>query len=659
MKSKFKRSSILSILLVLVGTAVLFFQNCSPVGFATQEFQEIVVSSQSTNAQDVIVVPAEVCSSDNTLQFEVIYKADLLYKCYDLTAQKFETGLLCSGGPILNPINSVTQPTDCTELKVCGTLPVDIIKAPGEEAGTTKVTYKYNNIPLGCGGKIRVEEHTVNAANEPAINVVKEIALALPKGTCKTCSNGSQTCGECAAPISQVCTPNSIVSCSISNGTGTKTCVADGSQYGPCIPVSCNTGYYISNGQCVPLSCTPGSTAPCLINNGTGSQTCNPQGTGYGSCNLVSCNTGFVVSGNTCVSVATPNVSVIFSKTLNGTATSNFAVGDTLHGKVSGVSAANAYACIEYPGSPASCSDVNTYTKMPNADWSFDGTFWRSAIALPVDWGGKTFTAYWYDSVSKKTGSAVFTVSAAPVVLTLSRTLNGASATSFNVGELVYFKVSGVTATNAYACTDWIGAPSMCTDLSKFTKMPNADWSFDGTFWRAAVTIDSAWGGKTFTGYWKDTFTGGAGQRTFTVSAVSAPKSCEIVVKPNSMISWPGTRTNLTGTAFQVDAKLSPANAVNSFLYAVSYSYNESTIRVSFCAPGMTAAEMSSATTAAGGLWGHWSAFNSNGYGINSWGTTLCLYMSGGNFNASGSYVNGDGTHRIKCDGYVFEGGAN
>ena len=46
------------------------------------------------------------------------------------------------------------------------------------------------------------------------------------------------------------CAANSQTSCSVSNGSGVKTCAADGSGYGSCQATSCNSGYHVEGGVC-------------------------------------------------------------------------------------------------------------------------------------------------------------------------------------------------------------------------------------------------------------------------------------------------------------------------------------------------------------------------------------------------------------------------
>lgn len=53
---------------------------------------------------------------------------------------------------------------------------------------------------------------------------------------------------------SMACLPGSSVGCGILNGAGQQSCLADGSGYGMCGVMNCNTGYVISNNMCLPQS---------------------------------------------------------------------------------------------------------------------------------------------------------------------------------------------------------------------------------------------------------------------------------------------------------------------------------------------------------------------------------------------------------------------
>lgn len=124
-------------------------------------------------------------------------------------------------------------------------------------------------------------------------------------GSCSPtgCNNGYYLNGSVCSP--QLCTPNSSQSCVDSNHlVGTQYCNSSGSAWGSCntnVSCSCESGYHLENGSCVPNVCTPNSTTSCAIDNGTGIKTCNSSGSAYGSCVLNSCNSGYHLSNGACV----------------------------------------------------------------------------------------------------------------------------------------------------------------------------------------------------------------------------------------------------------------------------------------------------------------------------------------------------------------------
>lgn len=72
---------------------------------------------------------------------------------------------------------------------------------------------------------------------------------------------GSQSGQNTRAPVIHVPTPciaNSVAACSENNGSGTKKCNAQGTDYGTCVLTSCSSGYTLqSNGTCLGRGTTP------------------------------------------------------------------------------------------------------------------------------------------------------------------------------------------------------------------------------------------------------------------------------------------------------------------------------------------------------------------------------------------------------------------
>jgi hypothetical protein len=75
---------------------------------------------------------------------------------------------------------------------------------------------------------------------------------------------------------------------------------------------------------------------------------------------------------------------VVFSATLDGPAATTFPVSDTVYGRALHLRADNTEACVEIVGgSDGACATLSTWTRLPNADWSYDASVrrWRAALA--------------------------------------------------------------------------------------------------------------------------------------------------------------------------------------------------------------------------------------------------------------------------------------
>lgn len=141
----------------------------------------------------------------------------------------------------------------------------------------------------------------------PQICVPNEVAtcpMSNGSGT-KTCNglgNDFSSCslGICDAgfhPIGQICELN-IKPCAIAGGVGSQ--VWTGAAYTACSVVSCSAGFFQSGNSCLAQTCSPLSSTSCPIENGAGSRTCNLLGSAYGSCTLQSCAAGYQINGNQC-----------------------------------------------------------------------------------------------------------------------------------------------------------------------------------------------------------------------------------------------------------------------------------------------------------------------------------------------------------------------
>ena len=107
--------------------------------------------------------------------------------------------------------------------------------------------------------------------------------------------------GQC---VPKACQPNAVATCVENNGAGNKTCNTKGTAFGSCVLNTCNAGYNLQNGTCVMNACASNSNVACSQNNGTGNKVCNSQGTGYSTCVLSACDSGYNFQKGSCVANA-------------------------------------------------------------------------------------------------------------------------------------------------------------------------------------------------------------------------------------------------------------------------------------------------------------------------------------------------------------------
>lgn len=215
-------------------------------------------------------------------------------------------------------------------------------------------------------------------------------------------------------------------------------------------------------------------------------------------------------TGVTCGSKLTQNLILQYSKTQNGSEASDFSVGEQLFGRVTDISG-NAKSCVETNENVGYCDQLSNFTQMPNNDWSYNASTrtWNGLLTVTEPYSGKQFKSYWYDvSTQKKSAAVTFKVSALPRLI-FSKNIDGPAAPQFSVGEVVYFRVTGI-GTSAKSCIETNENSGFCSSLNNFTSMPNSDWSYDAAskIWRASLNVSSEWSGKTFKGYWYDNLTG-------------------------------------------------------------------------------------------------------------------------------------------------------
>ncbi|MFZ3228990.1 MAG: hypothetical protein WA160_02205, partial [Pseudobdellovibrio sp.] len=98
---------------------------------------------------------------------------------------------------------------------------------------------------------------TWNIILNTCTNTKRDISIVVGASTC-ACNSGFTWNGTiCAKDVVQICTPNSVQSCPITNGTGQKKCNSQGSSWDACTPTTCQYGYVKSGNSCVLVTCGP------------------------------------------------------------------------------------------------------------------------------------------------------------------------------------------------------------------------------------------------------------------------------------------------------------------------------------------------------------------------------------------------------------------
>lgn len=95
--------------------------------------------------------------------------------------------------------------------------------------------------------------------------------------------------------------------------------------------------------------------------------------------------------------------SLTFSTTRDGAATTQVAANSKVYGVVRNIDASSAQACMAESARIADCSNPHNWTSFPNADWKFDGSVWRSEFT-PQQLGitaGKSFIGF---NINTRTG---------------------------------------------------------------------------------------------------------------------------------------------------------------------------------------------------------------------------------------------------------------
>lgn len=312
--------------------------------------------------------PTEACALPNNHSGKLVCDSSgLEYKCQDTGA--CQAGYTLNNGVCIPQVCSPNSTTDCS----------DSVSVRHKTCNVDGLGYGSCQLDSCKSGNTLVNGECVPQICSP--NSSTTCSINNGSGT-KTCNSTGTQYGSCSPTtcnagyflnngvcVAQVCSPNSTQSCTFLNAIGVKTCDLLGSGFGLCVTGStCEAGYHPLAGLCLPNTCSPNSTTSCSVNNGTGSKTCDSIGSGYGSCTVAACNSGFYQNGNTCVAqTCTPNsTQSCVNNHLVGTQTCN-ANGSALGSCTTSTTCEAGYyysngSCLPQtctPNSSSSCSGTN------------------------------------------------------------------------------------------------------------------------------------------------------------------------------------------------------------------------------------------------------------------------------------------------------------
>lgn len=189
------------------GLALLFaFQNCAPTTFDYQE-ESSKKDATTADVDSFHINQPGVCSSDNSLEFELTFVKGQTYFCNDSTKLAEPLGQICALGPTIIDFSSPVEPMPCESLSLCGMEPSKIeITAENEKQQT--IRYHFSNLPLGCAGSIKASHQA--QPNEEQLPE-QEFAIRIAGGSCQTCEyNGITSCGECLNTAENCTAPGKI-----------------------------------------------------------------------------------------------------------------------------------------------------------------------------------------------------------------------------------------------------------------------------------------------------------------------------------------------------------------------------------------------------------------------------------------------------------------
>jgi hypothetical protein len=231
--------------------------------------------------------------------------------------------------------------------------------------------------------------------------------------------------------------------------------------------------------------------------------------------------------------------SLTFSASRDGAPITSAALSSKVYGTIRGSDATLTKGCMAESSQISDCENPHKWLSFPNSDWTFDGSVWRSEFT-PAQLGlaaGKTYTGF---NVNGRTGQRTALVSfqvvadpsgevtnvppraLSPPQLTFSKTLGGASSSSYTTDELIYGSSKNLPRDGVKACMQESSQFYLCNDPKNWQSLPNSDWSYVNGEWKAQLNIRNAGAlaGKTYIGFHVNTATG---ERTpnssFTITA--------------------------------------------------------------------------------------------------------------------------------------------
>lgn len=140
----------------------------------------------------------------------------------------------------------------------------------------------------------------IGAVAATGVNLDRVLGRAgeeIASGLCE----GVERDGACL-PI--LCTPAAVEGCPpTANASGERICAADGTAWGSCSFLACDSGHFEAGGSCLPHACTPDTVQGCVpYANANGSQSCASNGSQWSACDFIACDVGYHSDGGACAS---------------------------------------------------------------------------------------------------------------------------------------------------------------------------------------------------------------------------------------------------------------------------------------------------------------------------------------------------------------------